>query len=138
MFAFNNTTSQNTVANAAAPAQQSVNTIDAESNILDVSNLFAFSQKTDARALRPSDKSKQESEVESVLKAGELLSNKHKQYHNDFVVRGNQALYELLSEIYALALRINMSASSENILAAMRDALKERNIKTQVKCTLFK
>ena len=46
-------------------------------------------------------------------------------------MRGNQALYELLADIYALALKINMSVSRANILDAMRKKLKDRDIKTQ-------
>jgi len=132
MFDFNTVAKQTKSAAMPVNGKVSVKTIDTENdNALDLSSLFAFGQKANAMTVRPTDKNKQDSEVEAVMKAGEQLSKKHKQYHNDYIVRGNQALYELLAEIYALALKINMSAAKENILAAMRDALKERNIKTQ-------
>lgn len=108
-----------------------VKTIDAASDdVMDITSLFELGN-TKGLSLRPSDKNVQDKEVDLVLKAGDALSVKNEMYHKDYVVRGNQALYELLSEIYALALKINMSASKANILEAMRDKLKERNMKTQ-------
>lgn len=113
------------------PKKGTVKTIDAVTDdMMDITSLFALGN-TKGLSLRPSDKKVQDKEVEAVLKAGDALSVKNEMYHKEYVVRGNQALYELLSEIYALALKINMSASKANILEAMRDKLKDRNMKTQ-------
>lgn len=113
------------------PKKGTVKTMDAATDdMMDITSLFALGNTT-GLSLRPSDKKVQDKEVEVVLKAGDALSVKNEMYHKEYVVRGNQALYELLSEIYALALKINMSASKANILEAMRDKLKDRNMKTQ-------
>ena len=112
------------------PNKGTVKTIDAADDALDITNLFSIGAKN-GLALRPSDKKVQDKEVVEALKAGDALSVKNELYHKEYVVRGNQALYELLAEIYALALKINMSASRANILDAMRKKLKDRDIKTQ-------
>lgn len=112
------------------PNKGTVKTIDAADDALDITNLFSIGAKNDL-AIRPSDKKVQDKEVVEALKAGDALSVKNELYHKEYVVRGNQALYELLAEIYALALKINMSASRANILDAMRKKLKDRDIKTQ-------
>jgi hypothetical protein len=117
-------------ATIALSKKGSVKTIDAATEALDITSLFALGN-TKSLSLRPSDKKVQDKEVEALLKAGDALSVKNEMYHKQYVVRGNQALYELLSEIYGLALQINMSVSKMNILEAMRAKLKARNIKTQ-------
>lgn len=124
------TTVTNDKAAIAVTKKGTVKMIDDASDMVDITNLFALGN-TKGLSLRPSDKKVQDKEVEAVLKAGDALSVKNEMYHKEYVVRGNQALYELLSEIYALALKINMSASKANILEAMRDKLKDRNMKTQ-------
>lgn len=110
------------------PNKGTVKTIDAE--VLDIANLFSIGAKNGLE-IRPSDKKEQDKEVIDALKAGDALSVKNELYHKEYVVRGNQALYELLADIYALALKINMSVSKANILEAMRKKLKDRDIKTQ-------
>lgn len=113
------------------PKKGSVKTIDAATDeALDITSLFSIGAKN-SLDIRPSDKKVQDKEVVDALKAGDALSVKNELYHKEYVVRGNQALYELLADIYALALKINMSVSKANILDAMRKKLKDRNIKTQ-------
>ena len=113
------------------PNKGTVKTIDAAvDDVLDISNLFSIGAKNGLE-VRPSDKKVQDKEVVDALKAGDALSVKNELYHKEYVVRGNQALYELLADIYALALKINMSVSKANILDAMRKKLKDRDIKTQ-------
>lgn len=113
------------------PKKGTVKTIDAAvDDVLDISNLFSIGAKNGLE-VRPSDKKVQDKEVVDALKAGDALSVKNELYHKEYVVRGNQALYELLADIYALALKINMSVSKANILDAMRKKLKDRDIKTQ-------
>ena len=113
------------------PNKGTVKTNDAAvDEAMDITNLFSIGAKN-GLAIRPSDKKVQDKEVVDALKAGDALSVKNELYHKEYVVRGNQALYELLAEIYALALKINMSVSKANILDAMRKKLKDRDIKTQ-------
>ena len=113
------------------PNKGTVKTIDAAvDDVLDISSLFSIGAKNGLE-MRPSDKKVQDKEVIDALKAGDALSVKNELYHKEYVVRGNQALYELLADIYALALKINMSVSRANILDAMRKKLKDRDIKTQ-------
>lgn len=115
----------------SVPNKGTVKTIDAAvDEALDISNLFSIGAKNGLE-VRPSDKKVQDKEVIDALKAGDALSVKNELYHKEYVVRGNQALYELLADIYALALKINMSVSKANILDAMRKKLKDRDIKTQ-------
>lgn len=125
-----NETTTNKKVTVKVPNKGTVKTIDAADDALDITNLFSIGAKN-GLALRPSDKKVQDKEVIEALKAGDALSVKNELYHKEYVVRGNQALYELLAEIYALALKINMSTSRANILDAMRKKLKDRDIKTQ-------
>lgn len=69
--------------------------------------------------------------VEDALKACDELASKNSKYHNDYVVRGTQALYELLSSIYKLAVYIEQSHVKNLIIKKMRKLLKERGIKSQ-------
>jgi len=118
-----------TKATIKLPQNATVKTIDADSELMDITSLFSIGGK--GMIVRPSDKVVMDKEIDKYLKAGDALSVKNELYHKEYVVRGNQALYELLAGIYSLALQINMSASRVNILEAMRNKLKDRDIKTQ-------
>ncbi len=118
-----------TKATIKLPQNATVKTIDADSELIDITSLFSLGGK--GMIVRPSDKVVMDKEIDKYLKAGDALSVKNELYHKEYVVRGNQALYELLAGIYSLALQINMSASRVNILEAMRNKLKDRDIKTQ-------
>ena len=118
-----------TKATIKLPQNATVKTIDADSELMDITSLFSLGGK--GMIVRPSDKVVMDKEIDKYLKAGDALSVKNELYHKEYVVRGNQALYELLAGIYSLALQINMSASRVNILEAMRNRLKDRDIKTQ-------
>ncbi len=118
-----------TKATIKLPQNATVKTIDADSELMDITSLFSLGGK--GMIVRPSDKVVMDKEIDKYLKAGDALSVKNELYHKEYVVRGNQALYELLAGIYSLALQINMSASRVNILEAMRNKLKDRDIKTQ-------
>ncbi len=87
--------------------------------------------KENAYAVRPSIKAEIAKEVELVIKFGDELALKNKKYHEDYVVRGTQALYGVLTDIYALALKIENSNAKDHILREMREKLKARDIKTQ-------
>ena len=118
-----------TKATIKLPPNATVKTIEADSELMDITSLFSLGGK--GMIVRPSDKVVMDKEIDKYLKAGDALSVKNELYHKEYVVRGNQALYELLAGIYSLALQINMSASRVNILEAMRNKLKDRDIKTQ-------
>ena len=90
-----------------------------------------FIGKEDAYAVRPSIKTEITKEVELVIKFSDELALKNKKYHEDYVVRGTQALYGVLTDIYALALKIENSTAKDHILREMREKLKARDIKTQ-------
>lgn len=73
-----------------------------------------------------------EKEVTATIKECDLLAEKHSNYEEEFIVRGNKALYDLLQGIYAVALRINKSDFRFETISMLRSALSERNIKTQL------
>lgn len=76
-------------------------------------------------------KSKREIEVEKTVKLCDQLAEKHRKYNDDYIVRGNQALYELLSDIYKTALALEKSDYKYEIHKKLKDALKKRDIKVQ-------
>ena len=76
-------------------------------------------------------RSKQSELVDDALAACDELAKQNSAYHADYVVRGTQALYELLNAIYTLAIEIDSSSAKDLIIKKMRSILKERGIKTQ-------
>jgi len=96
----------------------------------DVDSLLLIG-KENAYTVRPSIKTEIANEVALVIKFGDELALKNKKYHEDYVVRGTQALYGVLTDIYALALKIENSNAKDHILREMREKLKDRDIKTQ-------
>lgn len=68
--------------------------------------------------------------VEHYEHDGRLLTEKHQHYQVEFVQRGNKALYELLQDIYAYALRIDQSGMKDEIVAQLRWRLSKSNMKT--------
>lgn len=103
---------------------------------MDFDNVFIFKKK-ELTNLRPSDKNKLDKEVVQVLAACDLLAEKNKKYHEDYVVRGTQALYGLLADIYAMGMKINLSYSRDNILDAMKRKLRDRGIRTHFNTPLM-
>lgn len=76
-------------------------------------------------------RTKQSELVDDALNACDELAKQNSKYHADYVVRGTQALYELLNAIYSLAIEIDSSSAKDLIIKKMRSLLKERGIKTQ-------
>lgn len=70
-------------------------------------------------------------EVNEAITECDLLAKKSKQYEHDFIVLGNQALYDLLSDIYAFALKLDKSDFKYEILSKMKDHLKSKEIRVQ-------
>lgn len=74
-------------------------------------------------------KDRRQEAVSKVIVEGEALCKKHEAYHNEYVVRGNKALYELLASIYDYALRIDGSEHKELILAGIKEKLQAMEVK---------
>lgn len=77
-----------------------------------------------SRAIKPSDKQKREQQAEAFISEGEELFALSEKYQAEFVVRGNQALYELLGSVYSLGLRIEQSDNSNEIIRLIHKKIK--------------
>ncbi len=98
---------------------------------VNVDEFFGNMSKEKSLSLRPEDIEKKDKEVEMALAECNQLSQQIYEYHEEFVVRGHQALYQLLADIYAFALKVQLSEYRSHIHVAMVSALKERKIKVQ-------
>ena len=78
-----------------------------------------------ARAIKPSDKTRREQQIVKFISEGKELFALSEKYQADFIVRGNQALYELLGSVYSLGLRIEQSENSSEIVRLIKKKLKE-------------
>ena len=78
-----------------------------------------------ARAIKPSDKTRREQQTVQFVSEGEELFALSEKYQADFIVRGNQALYELLGSVYSLGLRIEQSDNSAEIVRQIKKKLKD-------------
>jgi hypothetical protein len=118
---------------------ESVKNIDAISSVPSI-NLDSYIQlssvKKDAAKLKPNDLIEKEQEIASIVQAVKVLENEHASYVDEFVTRGNQALYAVLSKIYALAVQINHSDNKDSILKSLRNVMSlQKKIKTQKNST---
>jgi hypothetical protein len=93
--------------------------------------LFEIRATTKVIPIQAGRKSKREKEVEDAVKHCDLLAEKHRKYNDDYIVRGNQALYELLADIYKIALALDKSDYKHEIHSKMRKILKDRDVKVQ-------
>jgi hypothetical protein len=98
---------------------------------INVDDFFGQSSQEQAADLRPEDIDKKDQTIMLALKECDELVRQANQFQEEFVVRGNQALYKLLSDIYTFALKVQLSEYRHHIIVAMRSALKDRNIKVQ-------
>lgn len=96
-----------------------------------IDSFFSNQSKERVLSLRPEDVEKKDTEVELALQECDKLTQQVKDYHEQFVVRGNQALYRLLADIYGFALKIRLSEYRSHIHVAMISALRDRDIKVQ-------
>ncbi len=118
------------------PSKMSVNIIDAEVSEIHNSYIQLPSVKQYAAKLKPSAVNEKEQEIASIIKTVYQLESEHVSYIEQFITRGNQALYALLSKVYALAVQINHSDNCDSILKNMRSELSLRKkIKTQKNTT---
>ena len=114
---------------------ESVKNFDAIPSVPSI-NLDSYIQlssvKKDAAKLKPNDLIEKEQEIAAIVQAVKVLENEHASYVDEFVTRGNQALYAVLSKIYALAVQINHSDNKDSILKNLRNVMSlQKKIKTQ-------
>ena len=118
---------------------ESVKNFDAIPSVPSI-NLDSYIQlssvKKDAAKLKPNDLIEKEQEIAAIVQAVKVLENEHASYVDEFVTRGNQALYAVLSKIYALAVQINHSDNKDSILKNLRNVMSlQKKIKTQKNST---
>lgn len=77
--------------------------------------------------IKPSDKKTKSTEIQKFIDESETLFQLGEKYSNDFIARGNQALYELLASVYSLALRIDEHYAKEEILKTIKKELKDKH-----------
>ena len=116
-----------------------VNNFDASSSVPSI-NIDSFIQlssvKKDAAKLKPNDLIEKEQEIAAIVQAVKVLESEHASYVDEFVIRGNQALYGVLAKIYALAVQINHSDNKDSILKNLRNVMSlQKKIKTQKNST---
>ena len=98
---------------------------------INVDDFFGQTSSEAAAQLRPEDIAKKDQVIMLALKECDELTRQANQFQEEFVVRGNQALYKLLSDIYTFALKVRLSEYHYHIIEAMKSALKDRSIKIQ-------
>ena len=116
-----------------------VNNFDASSSVPSI-NVDSFMQlssvKKDAAKLKPNDLIEKEQEIASIVQAVKVLESEHASYVDEYITRGNQALYGVLAKIYALAVQVNHSDNKDSILKNLRNAMSlQKKIKTQKNTT---
>lgn len=72
-----------------------------------------------------------EKEVQEAMDECDLLAKKCQEYEHNFIVLGNQALYELLASIYTFALKLEKSDYKYEIIGKMREHLRSKDIRIQ-------
>ncbi len=114
------------------PFKMSANNFDTHFTTPPIKYTQLPSVKKDAAILTPNDSEIREQEIKMIIKSVDALEEIHNDYINDYVARGNQNLYELLSHIYAVAVQIENSDYRDAILKKLRNHLSlEKKIKTQ-------
>lgn len=98
---------------------------------INVDSFFGATTREQASEFKPEDVYKKDQEVMLALKECDALTDQAAKFQEEFIVRGNQALYKLLSDIYSFALKVRLSEYHHHIIVAMKSALKDRDIKVQ-------
>lgn len=111
--------------------ESSSDTQPSKNEELNVDSFFGNTSKEKASELRPEDVAKKDQEIVLALKECDQLSEDATHFQNEYVLRGNQALYKLLSDIYSFVLKVQLSEYRHHIIVAMISALKDRDIKVQ-------
>ena len=75
--------------------------------------------------------------VESIITDADVLAKRHEDFVDLYVTRANEELYQLLSEILAICLKVQADSAKDDIIKIMRKNLRENyNVKTQVNSRL--
>ena len=121
---------QNAIENAAVKTNNASDALSADASVkvpeFCFSNFLLAAEKN-SKTIKPSDKEKKIAAVEKLVEEGAELSKLHERYNDEYIVRGNKALYDVLASIYAYALRINESELKEQIVERMKKELKEKH-----------
>ncbi len=112
------------------PASEATSLKSANEEV-NVDSFFGTTTKEQAQEFRPEDVYKKDQEVMLALKECDTLTDQATKFQEEFIIRGNQALYKLLSDIYSFALKVRLSEYHHHIIVAMKSALKDRDIKVQ-------
>ena len=116
---------------AVPEVQASVNNIDAQT-LPELTSSIQVPVIFKTKDLKPSDIDDKQVEISKVIDSVKALESEHCVYVEQYISRGNLALYALLSKVYALAIQINMSDNKDSILKSLRNAMSlQKNIKTQ-------
>jgi hypothetical protein len=124
-------------ASLAVTGKVNVTTTDPESTSntspeeVSVDAFFGNTSAEQSASLRPEDVEKKDQTILLALKECDELTRQASHFQEEFIVRGNQALYKLLSDIYTFALKVQLSEYHHHIMVAMKSALKDRGIKVQ-------
>lgn len=100
-------------------------------DVLDITEWFGGNYKKRTIDSRLLDPSKPIDQVERMIQKCNEVAFKSTTFKDEYIVRGNQALYELLAEIYSLDIAINQSDYREAILKQLKEKLKNRGQKIQ-------
>ena len=112
----------------AKPAKPEVVTEPTEMSTMDPMEFGLMMTKVmgGSKKSRPADRSANDIQVDLVLGQADRLAQLNDQYTQTYVIKGNKALYELLTAIYSYALQIDQSALRDHILQRMRQALEDK------------
>lgn len=117
----------------ALPITDRVNVlIDADSSS---NSLFGKKVTKSNNDLLPEKIAAKDKEIASAMEECNQIIDKSVKFHEDFVVRGNQALYKLIADTYAVVLKIQMSEYRSHIINAFKDVLEDQGVKLQVNTT---
>ena len=105
------------------PASATIKLIDA-AYASNVKPLSAPAPKKAATSKKAA-KAQLKATVEQIVAEGLELAKMHEKYNDEYVVRGNKALYDVLAAIYEYVLQINGSAFKDAIVAHMVKVLKD-------------
>ncbi|MBT8525402.1 hypothetical protein G6724_05500 [Polynucleobacter paneuropaeus] len=98
---------------------------------LETELFFGGIPKDQAKVLKPSALQEREKQIQLAIDECDLLAQKAETYHQEFTVRGNRALYELLADIYSFAMKVHLSDYRPYIINELISSLKMRDIKVQ-------
>ncbi len=116
---------------ASLATKGKINITTQDPDEIDVDSFFGNTSKEKASELRPDDVAKKDQEVMLAIKECDELIKDANHFQQEYVMRGNQALYKLLTDIYSFVLKVQISQYRHHIFMALISALKDRDIKVQ-------